>query len=101
MEFRKPDGPRRYDALVAIAPDAADAFVEDKGIALAVHTRRLPEPQAAFDRLQDVLTEAARRHDLVIEPGRLVLEVRASGMHKGHAVRAAVDEHDVDGVLFA
>jgi trehalose 6-phosphate phosphatase len=83
------------------AQDAADAFVEDKGIALAVHTRRLPDPQAAFERLRDVLTEAAQRHGLAIEPGRLVLEVRAPGMHKGHAVRAALDEHDVEGVLYA
>ena len=81
--------------------DAADAFVEDKGIALAVHTRRLPDPQAAFERLRDVLTEAADRHGLVTEPGRMVVEVRAPGMHKGQAVRAAVDEHEVDGVLFA
>jgi trehalose 6-phosphate phosphatase len=83
------------------AHDAADAFVEDKGIALAVHTRRLPDPQAAIDRLRDVLAEAADRHGLAIEPGRMVLEVRAPGMHKGHAVRAAVEENDVAGVLFA
>ena len=31
--------------------DAADAFVEDKGLAVAVHTRRLGDPDAAFDRL--------------------------------------------------
>src|SRR3954470_21636710 len=67
--------------------DATGAFVEDKGIALAVHTRRLADPQSAFDRLREVLTEAADRHGLAIEPGRLVLEVRAPGMHKGFAVR--------------
>ena len=34
--------------------------------------------------------DAAERHGLVLEPGRLVLEVRAPGMHKGLAVRAAL-----------
>ncbi|NUR06270.1 MAG: trehalose-phosphatase [Nocardioidaceae bacterium] len=79
---------------------ARDAFVEDKGIALAVHTRRLPDPKEAFARLEEELTDAAERHGLAVEPGRLVIEVRAPGMHKGLAVRAAVEEHDAGGVVF-
>ena len=67
--------------------DAAGAWVEEKGLAVAVHTRRLDDPQAAFERLLPVLTEAARSHDLDVEPGRAVIEVRAPGMHKGAAVR--------------
>ena len=80
--------------------DAGDAHVEEKGLAVAVHTRRLPEAQAAFDRLRERLADAADRHGLLLEPGRLVLEVRAPGMHKGMAVRAAFEEHDGEGVLF-
>jgi len=80
--------------------DAADAHVEEKGLAVAVHTRRLPDPRAAFDRLRERLADAADRHGLLLEPGRLVLEVRAPGMHKGKAVRAAFEEHDGQGVLF-
>ena len=41
--------------------DAAGAWVEEKGLAVAVHTRRLDDPQAAFERLLPVLTEAAQQ----------------------------------------
>src|SRR6478735_5040682 len=50
--------------------DAADAWVEDKGLAHAVHTRRLPDPDAAYARLLPVLRDLADRNGLVLEPGR-------------------------------
>jgi trehalose 6-phosphate phosphatase len=80
--------------------DALGAYVEHKGLAVAVHTRRLAEPEAAFHRLLPLLSEAAGRHDLVVEPGRHVVEVRAPGRHKGHAVEALVDELDAAGFVF-
>jgi trehalose 6-phosphate phosphatase len=82
------------------AEDAADAYVEEKGLAVAVHTRRLPDPAAAFARLEPELADAAERHGLALEPGRLVLEVRAPGMHKGHALRQVVSDTDAGGVVF-
>jgi trehalose 6-phosphate phosphatase len=81
--------------------DAADAYVEDKGLAVAVHTRRLPDPDAAFQRLLPAIGDLAKRCDLVVEPGRNVIEVRSPGMHKGLAVRALVDELDAGAFLFA
>ena len=39
--------------------DAAAAYVEEKGLAVAVHTRRLDDPAAARDRLLDPLAELA------------------------------------------
>ncbi|MGH3411868.1 MAG: trehalose-phosphatase [Marmoricola sp.] len=78
-----------------------DAWVEDKGLALAVHTRRLPDPAEAFDRLLPVLSEWAGDHGLAVEPGRLVVEVRAGGTDKGDAVRRIVEELDARGVVFA
>ncbi len=81
--------------------DAADAFVEDKGLAVAVHTRRLDDDQAAFERLLPELRELAHRHDLVVEPGRSVIEVRSPGVHKGGAVRTLVDELGAGGFAFA
>jgi trehalose 6-phosphate phosphatase len=65
-----------------------------------VHTRRLPDAREAFERLRERLGASAERHGLLLEPGRLVLEVRAPGMHKGLAVQAAFEEHDGRGVLF-
>ncbi|MFC6344979.1 trehalose-phosphatase, partial [Nocardioides hankookensis] len=81
--------------------DAADAWVEDKGLAVAVHTRRLPDADAAFQRLLPLIRDLASNHDLITEPGRNVIEVRSSGMHKGLAVRTLVDELDAGGFLFA
>lgn len=80
---------------------AQAAWVEEKGLAVAVHTRRLEDPDEAFERLLPVLTDAARRHDLDVEPGRAVVEVRAAGMHKGSAVHRLVDELDAGAVVFA
>lgn len=81
--------------------DAADAHVEDKGLAVAVHTRRLDDPEAAFLRLLPALEKLARRHDLSVEPGRNVIEIRSSGMHKGTAVTTLVEELGATGFVFA
>jgi trehalose 6-phosphate phosphatase len=83
------------------AADAADAYVEDKGLAYGVHTRRLPDPDAAFDRLLPRLRELAGRNGLVLEPGRHVIEVRAPGMDKGKAVDRLVEEVGARAFLFA
>ena len=83
------------------AAGAEDAWVEDKGLAHAVHTRRLPEPDAAFNRLLPVLRELAVRTGLSVEPGRQVIEVRAPGMDKGKAVMTLVEEVDAGAFLFA
>jgi len=81
--------------------DAAGAFVEEKGLAVAVHTRRLPDPAGAFDRLLPELEKLATDHGLVVEPGRHVIEARAAGMDKGQVVRAVVEELSAGGFLFA
>jgi trehalose 6-phosphate phosphatase len=81
--------------------DAADAFVEEKGLAVAVHTRRLQDPAAAFGRLLPELEKLAGEHGLVVEPGRQVIEARAPGKDKGQVVRIVVEELSAGGFLFA
>jgi trehalose 6-phosphate phosphatase len=83
------------------AADAADAWVEEKGLAVAVHTRRLPDPRGAFERLLPVLREQAEAHDLIVEPGRNVVEVRSDGMDKGLVVDRLITRLDAKGFLFA
>lgn len=80
---------------------AADAFVEDKGLAVAVHTRRLEDSEAAFERLLPPLRELAQRHGLVLEPGRSVIEVRSPGSHKGMVVDRLAAVLDAEGFVFA
>jgi trehalose 6-phosphate phosphatase len=81
--------------------DAADAFIEDKGLAIAAHTRRLDDPAGAYDRLLPGLRDLADRHGLVVEPGRNVIEVRSPGMDKGVVVRNLAKEVEAGGFLFA
>ncbi|MEV5241015.1 trehalose-phosphatase [Streptomyces cinnamoneus] len=76
-------------------------WVEDKGRAIGVHTRRAADPQAAFDALCGPLGELARRHGLIVEPGRLVLELRPPGMDKGVALAEYVRETGATSVLYA
>ena len=81
--------------------DAADAFVEQKGLAVAVHTRRLDDPSGAFERLLPPIRDLASKHALMVEPGRHVIEVRAPGMDKGRVVRTLVEEVPAGAFLFA
>jgi trehalose 6-phosphate phosphatase len=87
--------------LVLREAGAADAFVEDKGLAIAVHTRRLDDPADAFARLAPRLGDLARRHALVLEPGRQVIEARSPGTDKGTVVRDLAEQSRAGGFLFA
>jgi trehalose 6-phosphate phosphatase len=80
---------------------AHEAYVEDKGLAIAVHTRRLDDPAAAFDRLEPRLRDLAERYGMVLEPGRNVIEARSPGSDKGAVVRDLAREVDAGGFLFA
>ncbi|MFG2679413.1 trehalose-phosphatase [Streptomyces sp. NPDC048392] len=80
---------------------ARGTWLEDKGHAVAVHTRRAPDPQAAFDALRAPLAGLASRHGLIVEPGRMVLELRPPGMDKGAALRSHVHSLGGESVLFA
>ena len=101
-----PRPPKGLASLVAELPELLrregleDAFIEQKSLAVAVHTRRLPDPGGALERLTPALARAARRHDLVLEPGRMVVEVRAPGMNKGNAVRTLKRELHADAMMF-
>ncbi|MFE9779610.1 trehalose-phosphatase [Streptomyces sp. NPDC005775] len=95
-------------AVRAELPGVLDRFdswhgtwIEEKGQALAVHTRRAADPQAAFEALRGPLGELAARHGLIVEPGRLVLELRPSGMDKGVALTRYAHETDAGCVLYA
>lgn len=82
--------------------DGTGAWIEEKGgRAVAVHTRRAPDPQATFDTLRAPLTALATEHGLIVEPGRLVLELRPPGMDKGVALLTHVHDLSAASVLYA
>ncbi|MDT0305477.1 trehalose-phosphatase [Streptomyces sp. DSM 44917] len=81
--------------------DGTGATIEDKGGALAVHTRRAEDPSGAFAALRNPLADLAARHRLALEPGRLVLELRPPGMDKGRALTDLARETGAEAVLYA
>jgi trehalose 6-phosphate phosphatase len=92
----------RADLPAVLASAGADpgTWIEDKGEAVAVHTRRAAQPDAELDRLRAPLSELAIRTGLTLEPGRLVLELRPPGADKGAALRDLVRERAPAAVLF-
>lgn len=64
-----------------------EAWIEDKGRAVAVHTRRLSDPEKAQTDLLAPVQALADTYELHLEPGKNVLEIRAPGFDKGDAVR--------------
>lgn len=101
---RPPVGLGRFEADlpgVLRRAGAATAYVEEKGLGVAVHTRRMEDPSEALARLLPPVVELAQRHGLLIEPGRNVVEVRAPGIDKGAAVHRLANQLDAGGFMFA
>jgi trehalose 6-phosphate phosphatase len=92
---------RELPAALAAAGADPGVWVEDKGLALAVHTRRAADPAAALAALIDPLSELAQRYGLRGHPGRYVLELRPAQDDKGVALRRLVAAARPAAVLFA
>ena len=91
---------RRLPDVLAAAGAPDGTYVEDKGAAVAVHTRRTADPSATFDALRDPLTELAEEVGLVVEPGRFVHELRPAGGDKGDALRTLAEERSPAVVVY-
>lgn len=106
-EFSIPPEPPAITAVAEELPGIltglglTDVRVEHKGRAIGVHTREMGDSASAFDRLAEPLGELAARHGLLIEPGKNVLEIRAPGFDKGHALRQLVEEEHIGQIIFA
>lgn len=101
-----PEPPAGIDAVRAELPGllaGADpgVRVEDKRLALSVHTRRAAEPDEALAALAVPVEELAKAHGLTVSPGRYVLEIRAPGEDKGRTLTRLVEDFGPAGVLFA
>ncbi len=87
----------------ALAEAGADpaVWVEDKRLAVVVHTRRTADPNGELDRLRPALERFAARHELELHPGKMVLELRPPGFDKGGVLRRLVADQRPGAVLFA
>jgi trehalose 6-phosphate phosphatase len=106
-EFLLPPDPPQIKSVVAELPkllqslDLVATRIEDKGRAIAVHTRSLPDPKEALVRLAHPLRDLAARHGLAVEPGKNVWEIRTPGVDKGATLRAVAAETGARQVIFA
>lgn len=93
---------RQELALLLRQPGIAEgSWLEDKGSAVAVHTRRAADPVGALEMLTEPVYDLALRHHLRVEPGKLVLEIRPHGVDKGDVLREVVTDRRFTSVLYA
>ncbi len=88
---------RLPDLLTNVDPGVA---VEDKGLSVAVHTRRAAEPAAELERLAPILIRLAEETGLEAVPGRYVIELRPTGVDKGTALRQLISDTAASTVIY-
>ena len=91
---------RDLPGVLAAAGAPEGTRIEDKGHALAVHTRGTADPDAALARLRGPLQTLAEQAGLTVEPGRQVIELRPPGMDKGVALRELSAERAARSVMY-
>jgi trehalose 6-phosphate phosphatase len=90
----------RLPAVLAKAGAPEGTWTEDKGDALAVHTRRAADPGEALERVRGPLADLAARTGLTVEPGRMVIELRPPGSDKGEALKSLARQRAVAAVMY-
>jgi len=91
---------RELPGVLAAAGAPEGTWAEDKGDALAVHTRRTADPALALDRLRAPLADLAARAGLAVEPGRMVIELRPPGSDKGQALTGLAAQRHASSVMY-
>lgn len=90
----------RMPAVLAGAGAPGGTWVEDKGDALAVHTRRTADPDAAMEIVRESLERLARATGLQAESGRMVIELRPPGADKGQALKDLAAQRPRSAIMF-
>lgn len=104
-EWHQPHRSQAVHDLAACLPawleehDAARIRVEDKGLAIALHTRGVAP--GLLDELKPQIEALAAEVGLHLEPGRQVMELRAGGTDKGQTLRGVVDPMKPRAVVYA
>lgn len=80
---RPPALDQARDEMAAFAATAPGLLVEDKPLGVALHFRRAPEQAGAAQALAAAL---AARTGLMLQPGKMMIELRAVGGDKGTAL---------------
>jgi trehalose 6-phosphate phosphatase len=91
---------QRLPGLLADAAAPDGTRIEDKGDALAVHTRRAADPAKALEQVRVPLLTLAAETGLRAEPGRLVIELRPAGADKGTALTELARQRERSAIMF-
>ena len=105
MEFGKADGsieiatrPAALETVLArmqrLAAQYTGVLVEDKPLGAALHYRQAPSAELACHELASSL---AAEHSLHLQPGRMMIEIRAPGGDKGTAIERLMREPQMHG----
>lgn len=105
-ELTTPDEPPAVTAARSLLPGALQGadpgvWVEDKRLALVVHSRKAAAPDEELARLAPAIRAVAARTGLEVHPGKMVLELRPPGFDKGGVLRRLVAGASPGAVLFA
>jgi len=82
---------QRFAAFAAAHPGV---LVEDKSFGVALHYRMAPLAEADALRLAQDLAD---RHGLLVQPGKMMIELRPAGGDKGTAVATLMDRPPMAG----
>ena len=77
------------DQLRTFEREHPGVIVEEKPLGVALHFRAVP---AAEDACRAAIAQAARETGLVVQPGKMVFELRPSGADKGDALQKLARE---------
>lgn len=88
-------GQARAAAEASLASETG-LLIEDKGLAFAIHYRTAPELEPT---VSDVANRIAAAFGLELQPGSMVIELRAPGHDKGDAVEAFMAEPPFEGSI--
>ena len=83
-------------ALRAFQAEYPDMIVEEKGVSVGLHYRQAPE---AGEAVLALARSVAAEHDLSVQPGVLVVELKTPGTDKGSAITAFMAEPPFEGAM--
>lgn len=79
---------------------ALEVRIENKTASVALHTRGVPDEHRAWHAVLEAAQQQAEERDLVMLPGRKVVDLRPAGINKGTAVLRLFQQRQLQAALY-